>query len=112
MATEQPAVPRKPKPQAVSGSPWLPVAYELADVTAIQALHRGEASADQQRRAMDWIVKQACATYDFPFRPGPSDRETNIALGRQFVGQQIVKMLYINPNAVRRSDPRADPPEG
>ena len=50
---------------------------------------------DQQKRALDWIVHKACATYDFAYRPGgpEGERDTNIALGRQLVGQQIVKLL-------------------
>lgn len=113
MATEQPPAPApKSKLQAVASAPWLPAGYVAADVSAIQAVHRGDASPEQQRRALEWIVKEACLTYDFAFRPGANDRDTNLALGRQLVGQQIVKMLYLNASALPRKEPRADPPEG
>lgn len=112
MATEQPPRPRTKAPPATGHSAWLPADYELADVTAIQAVHRGDASPDQQRRALGWIINQACRTYDFAFRPGADDRETNLALGRQFAGQQVVKMLHLNPSALQRREPNADPPEG
>jgi hypothetical protein len=111
MATEQPPIP-KPRRIAASNAAWLPAPYELADITAVQAVHRGDASPDQQRRALAWIINQACGTYDFSYRPGADDRETNLALGRQFVGQQLVKLLYLNASALQRSEPNADPPKG
>lgn len=74
-------------------APWKPPVADPADTAALQALARGNATMDQQKRALDWIVLKACGTYDFAYRPGESDRDTNVALGRQFVGQQIVKQL-------------------
>ena len=76
-------------------APWKPPKYENADAAALQALQRGNASSHQQKRALDWILLKACATYDFPYRPGPNDRDTNIALGKMGVGQQITKLLNI-----------------
>lgn len=93
----------KPDRQAVAEhAPWKPPAYEDADATALQALARGTANPDQQKRVLDWIVTKACGTYDFPYRPGGEDRDTNIALGRMFVGQQIVKLLKIKIGLLRR----------
>jgi hypothetical protein len=84
-------------------SPWLPPKYELPDLTAIQALARGEANADQQKRAMKWIVEQGCATYQPSYRVGPDgERNTVFAEGRRSVGLQIVSMLHINASALRR----------
>lgn len=74
---------------------WHPAEWELADASAIQALARGDANADQQRRALEWIVNQAAGTYQMQYRPG-SARDTDFSLGRQFVGQQIVKMTKLN----------------
>lgn len=90
---------------------FMPPAYELADVTAVQALSRGQANPEQQRRAFEWIVRKACATYDFPYRPGGADgeRDTLIGLGRQFVGQQIVKLLHLNTSGLKRDEPRGKP---
>ena len=114
-----PALPRrkpqvtKPKVTAESlleAAPWQPAPYEIADVTALQALVRGDASPDMQKRAIDWIIRSACGTYDFAYRPN-SERDTSLALGRQFAGQQIVKLLRLNPAGLRRSEPNADPPE-
>lgn len=121
---EQPPSPRpppKPAPRRtrtptnadlLEASPWLPAQYDLADASALQALARGEATPDMQKRALRWIIDRAADTYGFSYRPGANDRDTNLALGRQFVGQQIVKLLNVNLAALRRSEPRADPPEG
>lgn len=78
-------------------APWKPPAFEPADADAIQACARGTATPEQQKRAIDWVVMHACGTYDFAYRPGgpEGDRDTCIALGRQLVGQQIVKLMKL-----------------
>ena len=78
-------------------APWLPAEWDIADAAAIQALQRGDASAEQQRRALAWIINIAAGTYDLSYRPGGPDgeRDTTFALGRAFVGQQIVKVMKI-----------------
>ena len=115
-----PALPPRPPPersktptsaQLLEASPWLPAEWDLADASALQALARGDASPEMQRRALNWVIRQACGTYDFAYRPGQNDRDTNLALGRQFAGQQIVKLLGLNLATIRRKDARADPPE-
>lgn len=91
---------------------WEPPPYELADVVAIQALERGAATPEQQRRALDWFLRKACAIGDMPFRPGghEGERETNFALGRLFAGQQTAKLMRLDLSLLKRS-PHADPPE-
>lgn len=81
---------RKPRDQA-----WKPADYDLPDIAAVKAVAAGEATPDQQRRALDWIIKTAAATYDEPFRSDADggERETNFALGRAFVGRQVVKLI-------------------
>lgn len=83
------------QPKAPAGAPWLPAPWEDADAGAIQALARGDASEDQQRRALEWIINRACATYDMSFHP-EGDRATCFAEGKRFVGNQIIKMMKIN----------------
>lgn len=75
-------------------------AYDEGDVGAMQALQRGDASDHQQKRALEWILREACGLQDWAYYP--SERDTNVALGRQFVGQQIVKLLKINLRTMRR----------
>ena len=109
---EQPDPPPKKKRLPTASAPWLPVPYELADATALQALQEGRADPVQQRRALEWIIRQCAGTYDLAFRPGGMEgsRDTDFALGRQFVGQQIVKLLHLAVGALRHAR-HADPPE-
>lgn len=70
-----------------------PAKFMAADAEAIQALFRGEAGKDQQKRALKWILEDACGLPVWGFRE--TQRETDIALGRHFVGQQIVGLSKI-----------------
>lgn len=75
-------------------APWRRPESDVADVAALQALQRGSASSDQQKRALEWIINHAAGTYGWSYRPGPDgERDTLIALGRQYVGQQIIVLL-------------------
>lgn len=78
-----------------------PPSREPADVTAIQLLEQGECPPDLQKRALEWIVFEACKTYDLSYRPGDT-HETAFAEGRRFVGLEIVSMLKIDPKKLRR----------
>lgn len=89
------------KPTRAIG-PFIPVPYELADATALQALQRGDAEPFQQQRALKWLIEQAAGTYEFQYYP--SDRDTSFALGRAFVGQQVVKLLRLNTSQLRRDN--------
>lgn len=115
---EQPSVPRprnaaeKPprKHRPTIPPVFQPAEWELADASALQALERGNASPDQQKRALTWILRDACGMGDFLYRPGEDGRrDTDFALGREFPAKQIVKLLRLNLAAFQRRDPRADP---
>ncbi len=73
--------------------------YAKADVSAIQALNVGNATPEQQARALKWIIENACATYSWSFTE--SERQTNVMLGRQFAGQQIVGLLKLNVSELK-----------
>ena len=88
------------KPSRATG-PHIPPEWELADAVAFQALVRGEAEPEQQKRALKWIIESAAGTYEFSYYP--SERDTAFALGRVFVGQQIVKLTHVNVSAMRRA---------
>ena len=121
MATRPPRAPQEqPKYEAPAvrkaleaAAPWKPAPYEIADASAIQAVARGEASAEQQRRALDWIIYGACRLRDEPYRPGGTDgeRDTAFALGQANVGRQIAKLMTLQLAALRRTEPKADPHE-
>ena len=85
-------------------APWRPPGYEDADVAAIQALSRGTANMEQQKRALAWIIERAAGTYDMSYRPGGVDgeRDTVFAEGRRFVGNQLVKMTKLKMGQTRR----------
>jgi hypothetical protein len=90
---------------------WHPPLYTATDIRAIQALavyakaaetppEPGEPlqppSPAEVKRALDWIINTAAATYDEPFRPGQPDVR-DYMLGRRSVGLAIVKMMTVKP---------------
>lgn len=82
--------------------PYAPAHYEPADVSAIQALGRGNANPDQQRRALQYIINIVADTYGLSYRPD-SQRDTDFAEGKRFVGLQLVKLLKLNTEAIRQA---------
>ena len=83
----------KKKPvELAANSPVLPLTPTQDVVYALKALVAGAADAGQQGLAMRWIVNALCGTYDFSYRPD-SQRDTDVALGKQFVGQQLVRLV-------------------
>ena len=105
--TEQPPRHRPVKQFLEAIAPWKPAPYELHIPSALQALERGQASAYEQKQALDWIINVAAGTYDDPYRVGFPD-DTAYGLGKQYVGRQIVKLLRLNVGALRRNDPLSD----
>jgi hypothetical protein len=91
----------KPKPDP--HAPYLPADYEPADVGAIQALHRGDASPEQARRALRFIIENLAGTYDLSYRPD-SDRDTAFAEGKRYVGLQLVKMTHLRLKPAKDSE--------
>lgn len=71
-----------------------PAAYEKLDIYAVRACIAGEATPDQQRRAIDWIINRAANLYDMSYREDGEGGVTATAFheGRRFVGNQIVKL--------------------
>ena len=75
-----------------------PASLELPDFHAIQALYRGEASADQQRRFVEWF-NRACMWQQTAYRGGDASRDTDFGLGRQFVAEQFYGAVKTTPKA-------------
>lgn len=67
-------------------------ARSKADIVAFRAVHSGEATPEQQRRALNVLLEDICRVYDVSFRP-EGDRDTCFAEGRRFVGLQVIKLL-------------------
>lgn len=105
-------MPRPRIPGLPKAEPWKPPDYELPDVVAFQALQRGDATEDQQKRALNYLIQTLCGTYDLQFHPGPEgDRDTCFAAGKRFVGLQIVKFLHLNPTALKKDPSLGKPPQ-
>lgn len=83
-----------------------PAPITSADATAMQALAAGVANDGQQKHALKWILEGACALHTWPYRE--SQRETDLALGRHFVGQQIVGLMKVNVSQLRKIEGREE----
>lgn len=70
-----------------------PAKFSEAQAYAIQQMLNGCATEHQQKIGMAWILTQASNAYGECFHP--TDRETSFALGRAFVGQQIIGIAKI-----------------
>ena len=70
--------------------------YIEADVQALRALAIGNATPDQQKRCLAFLVNDVCCTYDMPFRP-ENQSHTAFACGKQWVGQALVWLLQRAP---------------
>lgn len=81
-------------PRKVTRPVWATAEYTDADLYAVRAVARGNANPEQQRRAIDWVIRRACQTYDEQFVPD-SPRVTDFLLGRRSVGQQIIKLINV-----------------
>ena len=83
-------------------APWKPVHWTDETAGALQALAKGKAAEHQQVLALDYIINVVAGNYDAHYHAGPDgQRNTDFALGRAFVGQQIVKLLKLNLNVLR-----------
>lgn len=108
--TQQPT-PRKRKSLVPELAPHgsVPATFTSTDAAALQAVAAGTANDGQQKRAIDWILKSACGLPVWPYRA--DERETCVALGRQFVGQQIMGVLKVNISTLKKRE-SAQPSRG
>ena len=74
--------------------------FSIADVCAIQALWNGTATKDQQLRAMEWILNVAAKTYDQQYFDSP--RDTDFALGKAYVGKQILLLSKLDTGELEK----------
>jgi len=81
---------------------YLACDYTLPVLSAVQALEKGEATPDQQKRFLTWLVNEACMTYAMTYQP-EGDRQSAFAEGRRHVGRQVVKLLKLNPSIFRKA---------
>lgn len=82
--------------------PWKPALWTDEEAGALQALYAGTAQPHQQKMALDYIINRLAGTYDTHYFPGPEgERNTAFALGKAYVGQQMVKLLKLNLKVLR-----------
>lgn len=75
--------------------------FTVADVAALQALLRGDASADQQKRALTWIIERGARTYEVDYKSDPYDHA--FCAGRRSVGANIAVMLKLDIAKLQRA---------
>lgn len=91
--------------------PWRPVVFaegpnpapgtvNKADIVALKAAWQGEATPDQQRRALETILYRVAEVNEPTFRADDhgGSRETDFACGKQHVGMQIRKLIEVPMN--------------
>src|SRR6185437_7853967 len=79
----------------------LPSETTLADLSAIKALTRGDATSDQQKRALDWIVRRLARIGEPSFHPGDSHAMA-FKDGRKFVGQVLANIMTGHMDELRQ----------
>lgn len=84
--------------------PWHPYSWEndLVGVRALQALAKGVATESQQKEA--WrLILDVCGIDEWMYIPN-SQRDTDMGLGRQFVGNQLLKLAKLNSTILNDND--------
>jgi len=79
-----------------------PALFGYTEAAAIQALYNGKANEEQQKICLRWILESACALPVWPYKE--SQRETDIALGRHFVGHQIMGAVKVSLSKLQRKE--------
>jgi hypothetical protein len=103
--------------------PWRPVEVNVspvvgpgllnkADALAIKMVAIGEATPDQQKRAIDAIVGRIACAYELSFRADDhgGTRETDFGEGKRFVGLQLLKLINTQLDILTGEDTRRSQP--
>lgn len=78
----------------------IPIEFEVTppldqeDARVLKALHRGDATPEQQHAALRLIVNKLCRTHDLQYIPGDTHAAAFLS-GRAFPGAQILKALNL-----------------
>lgn len=82
--------------------PCFKAPYGKPDVAAIQALEKGDASPEQQKRALQWVIECGAMTYQDVYSRD-SEQDTAFMNGRRFVGLRVIKLLKLNLRAFKEN---------
>ena len=85
------------KPVEVNESPVVgPGFLNKADAIAIKAMAEGEATADQQKRALEAIIYRIACCDDLSYRADDhgGERDGAFAEGKRYVGLQMKKLIH------------------
>jgi len=96
-------------PPAPPKSVLASIPYDKAELNAMYALSVSAATAEQQKRAWDWIIGALCRYLDISYRPSaedPNGRDSAFADGRRFVAAEMIKMTRVNPAILEEQDGR------
>ncbi len=102
--SEQPVAPKrqpKRKQQIIDDhAPWRLTPWEPEIASAVQAMVRGDCPSNLQQRLIAFIIYEMCGAGDLHYRPGgiEQQRDTDFALGKAWVGQQLVKLTKVRIN--------------
>jgi len=72
------------------------------DSYAIQALFRGEASPEQQVRAMKCLIHELCGTYNMTFDPD-NGKWQDFNEGKRHIGRTLVNISTINVGIIKQN---------
>lgn len=86
------------------------VEIAVPDIAAIKALDRGDATPEQQHRAISWIVRRLAGIGEIAFAPG-DPYATHFKDGRKFVGIVLANIISEPMDRLRAQFglPAADP---
>lgn len=73
---------------------WFRCEYQEIDSHAIKACLAGDATPDQQKRAMQWIVTNAGLYDEVNWEP-ENERASSFEAGRRYVAIQIIKLAKL-----------------
>lgn len=82
-------------------APWQFVEPTLDEARALRAVAVGEATSEQQKKALSWIIHRACGASLDTFAPGQPDVAA-YRQGRRGVAVLITQVLLTKPEDLRK----------
>jgi hypothetical protein len=93
-----PAIIKKPL-EIPFNAPYLPPRKSVLVIYALQAMAQGKADADQQTRALEWLLNECCKASDMSYRPGDG-RDDAFAEGKKYVAHHLARIISMTPQQI------------